>query len=151
MKVLVDTNVILDFFLSREPFVTEAKQVFKMIRSKEVVACVSANSVTDIYYVISKRLHDEFARNAIRHILEAFAVIAVDGDDCGYALDLPMADFEDALIAVCAGKEDIQYIISNDKEFSQTNAKAAAVASSRDFLDLYKISNQRRNNNRQTQ
>ena len=139
MKVLVDTNVILDFFLSREPFVKEAKQVFEMIRSKEVSAYVSANSVTDIYYVISRRLHDDFARNAIRNILEAFAVIAVDGDGCGYALDLPMADFEDALITVCAGKVDINYIISNDKEFSQTDSKAATVVSSHEFLGLYKL------------
>jgi predicted nucleic acid-binding protein len=46
MKVLVDTNVVLDFFLAREPWAKDADKVFKLISEGKVEAFITANSIT---------------------------------------------------------------------------------------------------------
>ena len=132
---MVDTNVILDLFLAREPHVAEARRLFEMIHAKEMTVFVTANSITDIYYIISKRTGDGFARNTVKQILETFGIIAVDGGDCIRALNLPITDFEDALVVACADKEDIDYIVSNDSAFSQIDPTYATVVSPCDFLN----------------
>ncbi|MCL1878910.1 MAG: PIN domain-containing protein [Defluviitaleaceae bacterium] len=137
MKVLVDTNVILDFLLSREPNATDAEKIFAMISKEEISAFTTASSITDIYYVTAKRLGDNAARQAIRQLLKMFGVIAVDGNDCANALNLPMVDFEDALVVTCAEKEDVEYIVTNDKEFSQVDLKFAKIISAQNFITIY--------------
>ena len=136
MKILVDTNIILDFFLSREQHATVATKLFEMIYQGKIEAFTTASSVTDIYYITAKRIGDSSAREAVRHLLNILGVIAVDGDDCANALCLPITDFEDALVVTCANKEDIDYIVSNDKEFSQVNTQFAKIVSSYEFLKL---------------
>ena len=138
MKIIVDTNVILDFLLSREPHAADARDLFKMISQEKVEAFITASSITDIYYIIAKRLGDATARESIRHLLNILGIIAVDGNDCSDALDLPIADFEDALVTACANREDVNYIVSNDKEFLKVDAGLIAVASTRSFLELNK-------------
>lgn len=136
MKILVDTNIILDFFLSREQHATATKELFEMIYQEKIEAFTTASSITDIYYVTAKRLGDSSARKAIGHLLNILGVIAVDGEDCTNALCLSITDFEDALVVTCANKKDIDYIVSNDKEFSQINTQFAKVVSSNEFLSL---------------
>ena len=136
MKIIVDTNVILDFLLSREPHVADTRDLFKMIAQEKVEAFITASSVTDIYYVIAKRLGDATARESIRHLLNILGIITVDGNDCSDAFDLPIVDFEDALVTVCANREDVNYIVSNDKEFLKVDASLIAVVSARSFLEL---------------
>jgi len=136
MKIIVDTNVILDFLLSREPHMADARNLFKMISQEKVEAFISASSITDIYYIIAKRLGDATARESIRHLLNILGIIAVDGNGCSDALDLPIADFENALVTVCANREDVNYIVSNDKEFLKVDANLIAVVSTRSFLEL---------------
>jgi len=138
MKIIADTNVILDFLLLRESHMVDAKELFKMIAQEEVEAFTTASSVTDIYYIIAKRLGSDTARKAVRHMLTMLGVIAVDGEDCIDALDLPISDFEDALVMVCANREDINYIVSNDKEFLKVSTSFASVISTQSFLGLCK-------------
>jgi len=107
MKIIVDTNVILDFLLLREPHTTDTKKLFKKISQGEVQAFTTASSVTDIYYIVAKRLGNNTARQTIKHLFNILGIIAVDGDDCISALNLPIADFEYALIIVCANRKDI--------------------------------------------
>jgi len=135
MKVLIDTNVILDFFLSREPHFAEAKQVFEMIRNEEIEAFTTAGSITDIYYVVAKRQGNNFAGDAIMRLLGVIGIITVSGEDCVEALDLPLDDFEDSLVTVCADKEKVNIIISNDKKFIQTNPNLAVVISAATFIN----------------
>ena len=136
MKIIVDTNVILDFLLLRESHMADAKELFKKISQEEVEAFTTASSVTDIYYIIAKRLGGDTARGAVRHLLTILGVIAVDGDDCIGALDFPIADFEDALVSVCANREGVNHIVSNDKEFLKVGTNLTSVISTRSFLEL---------------
>ena len=135
MKALIDTNVILDFFLSREPHTANANRLFEMIYKDEIAGFATANSITDVYYVTTKKLGENAAREAIRELIKILGIIAVDGNDCTNALSLPIADFEDALVTACAGKEDIDCIVSNDKEFTQIDSALATVVSLYDFIN----------------
>jgi len=136
MKILLDTNVILDHICSREPYAKSVGKIFDMICSDEIEAAFTAKSVTDIYYIVSKRLGDTAAREALRNLFDILLIIGIDGDDCVTALNLPMIDFEDAVITVCAEKDSIDYIISNDKEFLQEKSITSRVVSSDDILKL---------------
>jgi len=135
MRIIVDTNVILDFMLLREPHMNDAKDLFMMIVQEEVEAFMTASSITDVYYITEKRLGIGVARGTVKNLLAILGVVAVDGDDCFGALELPIADFEDALITVCANREGIGLIVTNDKEFQKMDTGFVDVVSLRDFLD----------------
>jgi len=137
MKILVDTNVILDFFLSREPQKEAVVKLFEKICQASAEAYTTANSITDIYYITAKRLGDYQARKVLRNLLNILGIISIDGCDCIKALDLPITDYEDALVVVCAKKENIEYIISNDRDFLSVEPKFAHVISPDDFIELY--------------
>jgi len=136
MKIVIDTNVILDFFLSREPGVDSARQIFEMVYQERIEAFATASSVTDIYYITAKRLGDNIGRKAINQLLQMLGIIAVDGSDCTNALKLPIADFEDALITECAKKENVDYIVSNDNDYLKIDSQIAKVINSQSFLDM---------------
>ena len=134
MDVLIDTNIILDFILVRQPQYSSAKAIFKLIADQEIAGYTQASNITDIYYLTRRQRNDSTARMAVRALLDTFQVIAVDANDCEQALSLPMADFEDALIVACADKMSLDYIITNDNKFLSINL--APTISADDFLKL---------------
>jgi len=136
MKIVIDTNVILDFFLSRQPGVDSARRIFEMVYQEEIEAFTTASCITDIYYITVKKLGNAIGKKSINQLLQMLGIIAVDGNDCTNALVLPIADFEDALVTVCAKKEDIDYIVSNDKAFLRIDSQIARVICSQGFLDI---------------
>ena len=117
MNVMIDTNVILDDVLNREPRREAAAKIIRMANTKKIFGYITANTLTDIYYIINKHLDEVRTRYAIRKLLNTLQIIAVDGQDCRQALDLPIGDFEDALVAVCAEKAELDYIVTNDQAF----------------------------------
>ena len=136
MKILLDTNIILDHILSREPNAKNIGKIFDMICKDEIEAAFTANCATDIYYIVSKRLGKTTAREALRNLFYILVIVGIDGKDCFSALNLPIADFEDAVVAVCACKDFFDYIISNDKDFLQVDSDIARVISSDDLIKL---------------
>ncbi len=126
MNVLIDTNVVLDAMLSRSPFGEAAQKLFIMAAEEKINAHITANSVTDIYYLLHKHLHDkERCRQEIRKVLTLFSVIDVTGSDCEKALELTMGDYEDALLATCAKHAKMECIITrNNKDFGGSPVRA---------------------------
>ena len=117
MKIQLDTNVILDTLLEREPYNKHSDQIFKLAATDDIVGHFNASSITDIYFIARKKLTDAESRKKIRIIMNLFEVIEVTEGDCLKALDSIMPDFEDALVTVCADKVNIDYIITRDNEF----------------------------------
>ena len=120
MKLLIDTNVILDACLSREPWNEAAEEIIIACAEERVIGCLTASSVTDIYYVLNKELHSaDRAKQAVMKILTLLEVLDVTGLDCEKAFDLPMADYEDALLAYCGKRHKADYIVTrNPKHFN---------------------------------
>jgi predicted nucleic acid-binding protein len=104
MKILIDTNVLLDAIAHREPFYRESQKVIDLIIDGKVEGFITANSVTDIYYIAKKHMSDDTLRNTMRSLFAIFSIIDVLGDDCKTALDFPLKDYEDALPLYAAVK-----------------------------------------------
>lgn len=115
MNVLIDTNVILDAVTGRAPYNATAERIFLLAAEDKISAAITATSVTDIYYLLHKHLHDaDRSRQALANLLSLFRVLDVTGGDCRKALTMPMADYEDALLATCAKRNKVDKIITRN-------------------------------------
>jgi predicted nucleic acid-binding protein len=136
MTVLIDTNVILDYVLPREPHADTARDCIERLLADKAKAWLTASTITDIYYVARRALRDADAtKNVIAKLLGAFQIAGVDKGDCMSALALDMTDYEDALVAVCAKKIKADYVLTrNTKDFINSPVPAIKPI---DFSDLY--------------
>lgn len=133
-KVLVDTNVILDALAAREPFRADAERIFLLAAREKIKAHLTASAVTDIHYIARRQLPDETVREALRNLFRFFVVVDVRRQECVAALDVPMADYEDALWVVCGRKAGVDYIITRDRDFLADAPETPTVISPVDFL-----------------
>lgn len=119
MKVIIDTNVVIDVYQNRQPFAESSKTVLKLSESGKITGIITANMVTDIYYILAKHIKDnEHVKTLVRKLLEAVDIADVTANDVFAALELHMPDFEDALVAQCAKRLRTTYIITrNTKDF----------------------------------
>ena len=98
MKLLIDTNVVLDVLLRREPFFRTAAEVLNLTQRDDVREYVSASAITDIYYIANKQLKDRAAvRDLLERLLKIVSVAAVSEQEIRNALNLTWADFEDSV------------------------------------------------------
>jgi predicted nucleic acid-binding protein len=133
MKVLLDTNVILDVLASREPFLASAATIFALAGKKKFAAYVTASSVTDLYYILRRKLPNDVCREALRNLFNLCSAIPVTQRDCQSALDDPVDDFEDALMMVYGRKIGVDYVITRDEIFLKTKGTISPL----DFLKIY--------------
>jgi predicted nucleic acid-binding protein len=133
MKILLDTNVILDVLDNREPFVGNAKIIMEKGRTGEISCAFTANAVADIFYISSKSRNRQVAKAILSLLVTTYDVISVTQEDCIDALALPNEDFEDALVEVCARKTGADFVISRDEDFIAA-ATAARVIKPDEFI-----------------
>ncbi len=120
----------------REPFYQVSKEVLALCETGKVEGFVSASSVTDIYYILHKLLHDkESAYRALGKVLEIVKVLTVTNDDVLSAYLIKAADFEDCLLATCAKANKCDAIVTrNIKDFSGFGIR---VISPEEVLQIY--------------
>ncbi len=136
MKILLDTNIVLDLLLKREPFCNDAKDIFEMIESDKISGFLCATSITTIYYLINKSVDKSKADDIIDKILQLFNIADVNKNILIKSLKNNGKDFEDSVIYTSAECFNIDVIITRDKKgFKQSNVK---VLSPNDFLEDYK-------------
>lgn len=117
MRVLIDTNVLMDVLLARDPFLTDSITVLHMCEDDFAEAIVTAKTIADLYYFLRKSLKDEEkARAVIRKIMSMVTVCDIKVQYLETALDFGNDDFEDAIQAACAKAEGCRLIISRDKK-----------------------------------
>lgn len=130
MKVMIDNNIVIDALRPNPEFETDAKKVFHLIWLDKITPYLCANSLTDIFYILKKVQGAEKTKTTIANLITAMNIVTIDVSDCINALALPMNDFEDALIAVCAQKIGADYIVSRDKEFINAETKVQVITTS---------------------
>jgi predicted nucleic acid-binding protein len=116
MKALIDTNIILDALLSREPFNKAAEQVILAAAREEYEGFITANSVTDIVYILRKHLEREKLKDAMLKLMDIMEVLDTTKTDCRLAFDGSLSDYEDALLVETAKRAHLDYIVSRDKQ-----------------------------------
>lgn len=126
MKIVIDNNVIIDVFQNRKPFVDFSAKVLRLVETNHVKGYITANSITDIYYILSRSIKDkEQLYNYMNTLLKLIDIIDVTAKDIKMALHPEVIDFEDELISVCAKRIKADYIISrNTKDFSYSTVPA---------------------------
>lgn len=135
MKVAFDTNVLLDAILNR-PERQEALQLMKAAVDNKIVGVISANSITDMYYLSRKGIGDQNARAAISDLMMLFDVATVDAESCATALITPMSDYEDAVLAVCAARDGADYIATRDVGFINSDRSPVKAMLPKDILAM---------------
>lgn len=98
MKVLFDTNVVLDVLLDREPYAEVAAQLLSLVDTGRLDGVVCATTVTTIRYLASRASGEGAARRYAGELLALFDVACVDRDVLVSALQLDFRDFEDAVL-----------------------------------------------------
>ena len=114
MRVLIDTNVVLDFLLDREPFGENAAKLFEKIDAGEVEGFIAATTVTNIYYIVRKAAGVVAAQDAVSQIMMDLHICAVDRGILEQAIALNFQDFEDAVQCACAITHLVDAIVTRD-------------------------------------
>lgn len=115
MRILFDTNILLDAILSREPFATDAAFLIRAVASNRVTGFASATTLTDVYYLVRRQTRSaETAINAVTDILKLMQICAVDRTIIDRAILLKRDDFEDAVQIACALGLGVDAIVTRD-------------------------------------
>jgi predicted nucleic acid-binding protein len=116
MKILLDTNIVLDLLLERKPFVDFAEEIFIKIEEQEIKGFLSPTSITTIYYLLNKHLDKNRCNEAIKTLLDLFDIVKIDKKILRESLENSGADFEDSVIYTGADFANIDVIITRDKK-----------------------------------
>ena len=117
-KILIDTNILLDIAFKRSEFYSQAHELLMYIESHAagIKAYLSANTITDIYYIVAKKENKETAINFITDILQLFDVAGIDKEVIHDAIASGFSDFEDAVQECAARNNKLEMIITRNKK-----------------------------------
>ena len=121
MKILIDTNVALDYLGANKGFEEDATAIFELALEKKAIELVSASAVTDIYYILKKAVKDRKQTIArFKEFREYVHILPVTESDIDKALERDWKDFEDAVQYTVAETNGVDYIVSrNTKDFEE--------------------------------
>ena len=116
MKILLDSNVAIDVILQNEPFYESASIVIGLSKGG-VDLFVSASTVTDIYYIVSRAMKSKkIAMSLLKKLLAKVDVAAISGSEIRKAVNLDWGDFEDAVQYVTGESIAVDYIVTRNKK-----------------------------------
>jgi predicted nucleic acid-binding protein len=125
-NVFVDTDVVLDLFIRREPHHTEALQLFTNINRSKVKCFTSPIVIANAYYILSKVKDKGYALERIKGLRKFVRVVPIDENVIDSALEKPYKDFEDSIQYACAKKNGIGIIVTrNTKDYPKSDITIA--------------------------
>ncbi len=134
MRAIIDTCVIVDALQNRVPFEKDAQTVFLLAANEQFIGCVTAKSVTDIYYLTHKLTHsDKETRLILNKLFSLFEVVDTAGVDCLHALPSSVSDFEDAVMIETAKRIEADCIITRNAD--DYKASSVKIFSPKEFIE----------------
>lgn len=132
-NVLIDTDVILDFFFDREPFSENAAQVLSLCEKKIVIGYITPVILSNVYYLLSQKGKQEKVIEKLKALVSFLEILNIDKNVIITALNSDFKDFEDALQNFSAEQNGtINTIITrNTKDYKKSNL---AIITPEDFL-----------------
>ena len=122
MRVLFDTNVVLDLLLDREPFSLDAAKCFSRVEAGEIEGCLCGSTVTTLHYLIRKSVGPRKARESMSLLLSLFEIAPVNKAALEGAMNLPFKDFEDAVLHEAARLVNTDVIVTrNTADFKHSS------------------------------
>ena len=98
MRVLIDTNVVLDLLLDRRPFAEAATRIFALVEESRIEGFLCATTVTTVDYLLGQSLTPAKAHDALQKLLDLFEIAPVNRSVLEQALRSKISDFEDAVL-----------------------------------------------------
>lgn len=115
LRILVDTNILLDYLLCREPFEQAARTVVIACKQKKVSGCIAAHSISNMFFILRKAFSIEERRTILYSLCELFEVEGIDKVKILEALEnREFSDFEDCLQMECAVAFRADYIVTRN-------------------------------------
>jgi predicted nucleic acid-binding protein len=115
-RVFLDSDILLDVAVAREPFVEKSRIVLASIEKGRVIGHVSPNIITNVYYILRKIGSNGKAKDFLRTLLKFIGVIAVDHAAVMRALESDFIDFEDAVQHYSALSGGCDYLVTRNTE-----------------------------------
>jgi predicted nucleic acid-binding protein len=115
INILLDTNIVIDLLASRDPFYAEAAELFSLADKKSVMLSVSALSLANTHYILSKFTNDQEARKILRNFKVIVDILPLDDKVVDLALNSDFKDFEDAIQYFTAIENDQKLIVTRNK------------------------------------
>jgi len=134
-KILIDTNVLLDYLLEREPFFEDAKEVIVSCTDGKVKGCIAAHSIPNMFFILRKDYNAKERREVLLNLCKIFDVEGIDKAKLISGLtNEDFSDFEDCLQMECAKAYGADYIVTrNVADYLVSDVK---VIEPKDYLKL---------------
>jgi predicted nucleic acid-binding protein len=138
--LLVDTNVVLDVILEREPWLADSAALLDAIARGRATGFVASHVVTTIHYITERANGRVAAATAIADLLELCYVVPVTAADFHRALALRFDDFEDAVQVAAALRVGAAYLVSrNERDFKGAPVPVRSPAEVLPLLDAPRL------------
>jgi len=138
MRVLIDSNIILDCIAKREPHAISARLIFKMCACNEIEGFISAHTVSNLFYILRKDLSVAKRKEILLKLCQVFTVLGIDDIKLISSLENEnFNDLEDCLQDECANDFNADYLITrNVSDFK--NGKVKTIEPN-EFLSMVKV------------
>ncbi len=125
MRILIDTNVLIDYISKREPYFFNAEQIITLCANEKIYGCIAAHSVMDAIYITRKEYSIDERKNILKKICLILDVVGVDKYKIINSLSNDkFTDIEDCLQMECAKEFFADYIVTrNIKDFKNSVIK----------------------------
>ena len=134
MKILLDTNIIVDVISKRDGY-TSSLELLRCCEDKKFYGYITTTTITDIMYILRKYSPQNVLRNAMQNLMKIVETAEVSKNDIHSSFLSDMTDFEDGVQAYCGLRYGAEYIITrNLQDFELSPVK---VIHPKDFLLLY--------------
>ena len=116
MRVLVDTNVVLDVLLARKPFVNASAAVFGLVEQSRFEGLLCATTITTIDYLLRQAMPRPTAHATLRKLLELFEIAPVNRAVLEEALKSKLSDFEDAVLDQAGRLAGAEIVVTRNQQ-----------------------------------
>ena len=115
MKVFLDTNVIIDVLVAREPFFRDSQRVVDYCEKHRESGYLSSLTFCTVAYVLRKSVGKDELPGKLKTLRRIFDVLPVTKGSVDWAIDSHLSDFEDAMQYECASAAKMDVIVTRDK------------------------------------
>ena len=137
MDILIDTNLVLDWFLKRQPFYDESKNILNKCWFSNINSYLTIHSICDISYIIDKKFSDDEKKKLFQLLLNRNEIISETKADIeSFIKNEKWTDLEDSLQMQVAEKCNLDYIVT--RNISDFSASKIPAIEPKDFLSLCK-------------
>ena len=135
-KVLIDSNIFVDFMFHREPFYKDSEKMISLCENKKVKGYVTTSMLMDLHYIFRRLSYsNNTANKAIEEIIKVFDVLNIEKKDIVNSIMQGKKDFEDGVIENCSIANKLDCIVT--RNIDDFDDKKIEVLSPKEIVEKY--------------